>query len=175
MIHDPLGQYSHLIKRRLGYFRGPLPISIDGDDLEQSAVVGLLEAAKAYEGRNGAKFETYAGNRIFGAIIDQIRNAKTGTRHGKSIEQNNQDQIDHIASNDKSPHECVHGRKVLECLSKARELLSERERIVIDLYYEHEFNMDEIAQVFGLTQGRISQIHKRGIEILREGMADWVS
>jgi len=55
----------HLIAR--------LPPSVEVDDLIQSGVIGLLEAAQKFDPRQGASFETFAGLRIRGAMIDHIR------------------------------------------------------------------------------------------------------
>lgn len=43
------------------------------DDLIQAGMIGLLEAAQKYDGSKGASFETYAGIRIRGAIVDEMR------------------------------------------------------------------------------------------------------
>ena len=41
--------------------------------LIQSGMIGLLEASKNYDASQGASFETYAGIRIRGAMLDEIR------------------------------------------------------------------------------------------------------
>lgn len=46
---------------------------MDGDDLEQAGYIGLLEAIDRYDATKGVKFETYAVNRIRGAIQDELR------------------------------------------------------------------------------------------------------
>jgi RNA polymerase sigma factor for flagellar operon FliA len=43
------------------------------DDLIQAGMVGLLEALKSYDDSKGASFETYAGIRIRGNILDEVR------------------------------------------------------------------------------------------------------
>jgi RNA polymerase sigma factor for flagellar operon FliA len=50
-----------------------LPDSVLVDDLIQAGMIGLLEAAKNFDGSKGASFETYAGLRIRGAMLDDIR------------------------------------------------------------------------------------------------------
>jgi RNA polymerase sigma factor for flagellar operon FliA len=50
-----------------------MPSSVLVDDLIQSGLVGLLEAARNYDASKGASFETYAGIRIRGAMIDDVR------------------------------------------------------------------------------------------------------
>ncbi len=50
-----------------------LPASVQADDLIQAGMIGLLEAARNYDASQGASFETYAGIRVRGAMLDEIR------------------------------------------------------------------------------------------------------
>jgi RNA polymerase sigma factor for flagellar operon FliA len=43
------------------------------EDLIQAGMIGLLEAVQKYDASRGASFETYAGIRIRGAIVDEMR------------------------------------------------------------------------------------------------------
>jgi RNA polymerase sigma factor for flagellar operon FliA len=45
--------------------------------------------------------------------------------------------------------------------------LPERERTVLALYYEENLTLDEIAQVLGVTESRVSQIHTKAVLQLR--------
>ncbi|WP_218140045.1 RNA polymerase sigma factor FliA [Solimonas aquatica] len=65
--------HSELVKRIAHHLAARLPASVDVDDLIQAGVIGLLEAARHYNGSRGASFETYAGIRIRGAMIDELR------------------------------------------------------------------------------------------------------
>lgn len=65
--------YAPLVKRIAHHLKGKLPASVQLDDLIQAGMIGLLEAAKKYEPSKGASFETYAGIRIRGAMLDEIR------------------------------------------------------------------------------------------------------
>ncbi len=85
---NPLGLYSQntrtdaealvqahapLVKKIALHLMARLPDSVQLDDLIQAGMIGLLEAASKYEASQGASFETYAGIRIRGAIVDEIR------------------------------------------------------------------------------------------------------
>ncbi len=60
--------------RRIAYQQlGRLPASVQADDLIQAGVLGLLEAARHYDAAHGASFETYAGIRIRGSMLDEVR------------------------------------------------------------------------------------------------------
>lgn len=66
-------EYASLVKRIGHHLKGRLPPSVQLDDLIQSGMIGLIEAARKYEPSKGASFETYAGIRIRGAMLDEIR------------------------------------------------------------------------------------------------------
>ena len=65
--------YLHLVKKITFHIASRLPATIDIDDLTQVGLIGLLEAAKSYRSGQGATFETFAGIRIRGAILDEVR------------------------------------------------------------------------------------------------------
>jgi RNA polymerase sigma factor for flagellar operon FliA len=71
--NDLIEKYAPLVKRIAHHLLARLPSSILVDDLIQSGMIGLLEAAKRYDSSKGASFETYAGIRIRGSIIDEVR------------------------------------------------------------------------------------------------------
>lgn len=66
-------KYTDFVKRIAYHLIGKLPKSIQVDDLIQSGMIGLIEAAKNYNIEKGASFETYAGIRVRGAMLDEIR------------------------------------------------------------------------------------------------------
>lgn len=66
-------QHAALVKRIAHHLVARLPASVQVDDLIQAGMVGLLEAAQKYDAAKGASFETYAGIRIRGAMMDEIR------------------------------------------------------------------------------------------------------
>lgn len=65
--------YAPLVKRIAHHMVSRMPSSVQPDDLIQSGMIGLLEAASKYDPGKGASFETYAGIRIRGAMLDEIR------------------------------------------------------------------------------------------------------
>lgn len=64
-----------LVKRIAYHLLGRLPANVQVEDLIQAGVVGLLEAARNYDASQGASFETFAGIRIRGAMLDEVRRA----------------------------------------------------------------------------------------------------
>lgn len=66
-------KHASLVKRIAHHLMVRLPASVLVDDLIQAGMIGLLEAAKNFDGTKGASFETFAGIRIRGAMLDDIR------------------------------------------------------------------------------------------------------
>lgn len=73
-------RYMDLVRRIAYHMLGRLPASVQVDDLIQAGVIGLLEAGRQYDSKHGASFETYAGIRIRGAILDEVRRQDWGPR-----------------------------------------------------------------------------------------------
>lgn len=70
-----LKEYAPLVKRIAHHMMLKLPGSVEVDDLIQSGMMGLLDAATRYDELRGAMFETYAAQRIRGAMLDELRGA----------------------------------------------------------------------------------------------------
>ncbi|WP_409523788.1 RNA polymerase sigma factor FliA [Nitrincola sp. MINF-07-Sa-05] len=71
--HELIDQYAPLVKRIAHHLMARLPANVILDDLVQAGMIGLLEAARKFDPGKGASFETYAGIRIRGSIIDEVR------------------------------------------------------------------------------------------------------
>ena len=78
--------HAGLVKKIAHHLKGRLPANILVDDLIQSGMIGLLEAAKNFDGGKGASFETFAGIRIRGAMLDELRR---GDWVPRSVHRNN--------------------------------------------------------------------------------------
>jgi RNA polymerase sigma factor for flagellar operon FliA len=68
-----IAQHTVLVKRIAYHLLARLPASVQVDDLIQSGMIGLLEASNNFDHSKGASFETFAGIRIRGAMLDEIR------------------------------------------------------------------------------------------------------
>ena len=60
-----------------------------------------------------------------------------------------------------------------QVLAEAISNLKEKEKMVISLYYMEELNMGQIAQVLGVSEPRISQIHSSAIRKLKAHMSSY--
>lgn len=66
-------QYAPLVKRIAYHLMAKLPASVQVDDLVQNGMIGLLDALSRFEEGMGAQFETYAVQRVRGAMLDGLR------------------------------------------------------------------------------------------------------
>ena len=66
-------EHASLVKKIALHLLARLPASVQLEDLMQAGMIGLLEASQRYATGKGATFETYAGIRIRGAMVDEIR------------------------------------------------------------------------------------------------------
>jgi len=79
-------QHAPLVKRIAYHLLNRLPDSVQVDDLIQAGMLGLLEAIRNYDASQGASFDTYAGIRIRGSMLDEVRRSDWTPRsvHKKS-------------------------------------------------------------------------------------------
>ena len=71
--HQLIERYAPLVKRIAFHLLARLPASVQVDDLIQAGMIGLLEASRKYDSGKGASFETFAGIRIRGSMLDEVR------------------------------------------------------------------------------------------------------
>jgi len=66
-------QYVPLVQRLAHHMIAKLPPNVEVDDLIQVGMIGLAEALSRYEPSQGVQFETFATQRIRGAMLDELR------------------------------------------------------------------------------------------------------
>ena len=72
--------------------------------------------------------------------------------------------------NSPSPDSYLEEKEKLEILTQAIELLKEKDRIVLNLYYYEGLTLKEIGKVLNVSESRVCQLHSRSIRNLRECM-----
>ena len=84
-------KHADLVKRIAYHLVSKMPPHVEADDLIQAGMIGLLNAAKNFSPSKGANFETYAGIRIRGAMLDEARRAnwtpRSTVRNAKQVAQ----------------------------------------------------------------------------------------
>ncbi len=211
-----------MVKRLAHQMMSRLPYSVQIDDIIQAGMMGLLDAANRYDEIHGAQFETYATQRIRGAMLDELRSAdwlpRSLRRDMRRIEQSvsrlqqklgrapNETEIarelevslveyqqmlqesrgaqliyyedfqdeDHDDfferfefANDSDPLALLLDERFKTELTRAIDILPERERMLMGMIYEQEMNLREVGEVFGVSESRISQLHSQAVARLR--------
>ena len=85
-----LKQYSPLVRRLAHQMIAKLPANVELDDLIQVGMIGLSDALSRFDAAHGVQFETFATQRIRGAMLDELRGndwmSRGDRRHQRSIE-----------------------------------------------------------------------------------------
>ncbi len=198
--------------------KGRLPKSVELNELISAGTLGLMEAFGKYRASQGVRFDTYAENRIRGAMLDELRRLDwfprslrqrvrkldeviqdfehlqgrapteqelqdaTGlglqdVRDGLEALQNQlclsldalQETLgpDVAGSSDSDPARAAAQLELTEKMAALIDELTPREKLVLSLYYAEELNMRETAEVMGITEGRVSQLHSQALLRLR--------
>jgi RNA polymerase sigma factor FliA len=221
--------YAPLVKYVAGRVGTGLPAHVDIADLVQSGVFGLWDAIDRFEPERGLKFETYAMQRIRGAILDELRaqdwvprtvrsRAREVERALERLESRLQRsatdaevaaeldvsvadlrelyaqlQLTSVIALDELMAVGRGGTSIAETLPddtaqepgalldsvESRRLLAEavsqltdRDRVVVSLYYFENLTLAEIGRVLGVTESRVCQLHTRAVLRLRSKMLD---
>lgn len=89
--NDLIKQYQPLVRRLAHHMMAKLPANVQVDDLIQVGLIGLSEALARYEAAQGVQFETFATQRIRGAMLDELRDndwmSRGSRKSQKEIEQ----------------------------------------------------------------------------------------
>ncbi|MCL1791266.1 MAG: FliA/WhiG family RNA polymerase sigma factor [Peptococcaceae bacterium] len=223
-----VAKYLPLVKRIAGRLAISLPPHVAEEDLIGYGMFGLLESLQRFDPSRGVKFETYAGIRIRGAMIDGLRamdwvphsarqKVKVVKKAFEDIEgEKGSATVEEVARLLDMSEEEVHGNllkgqymsmvsldetvtasedesgtaainmladpraeeafTVVEKADQARVLseaigrLSEKEQMVLALYYQEELTLKEIAAIMKLSESRISQIHSQAVVRLRSAL-----
>lgn len=76
-------QHLPLVRRLAMHMLAKLPPNVELDDLVQVGLIGLTEALARYDASQGAQFETFATQRIRGAMLDELRNGDWMSRSSR--------------------------------------------------------------------------------------------
>jgi RNA polymerase sigma factor for flagellar operon FliA len=79
-------QYVPLVRKLAHHMMAKLPASVQVDDLIQVGLIGLSEALARFEANQGVQFETFASQRIRGAMLDELRESDWMSRGTRKIQ-----------------------------------------------------------------------------------------
>jgi RNA polymerase sigma factor FliA len=221
--------YAPLVKYVAGRVGTGLPSHVEISDLIQSGIFGLVDAIEKFEPERGLKFETYAMQRIRGAILDDLRAQDWVPRSVRSRARDVERALERlearlqrtatdaelaneldlslddlrelfaqlqmtsvVALDDligvgkgaaslaetlpddraEDPVAALVDRDSRRQLVEAVERLSDRDRIVVTLYYFENLTLAEIGKVLGVTESRVCQLHTRAVLRLRSKLTE---
>jgi RNA polymerase sigma factor FliA len=158
-----LKQHSGLVKKMAYQLKAKLPSCVELDDLVQAGMIGLMDAIQRYEDNHGAQFETYASQRVRGAMLDELRGADWLPR---GIRKNMRDIEVAVQQLEQK-----FGRPPTESE------IAKHMNFTLDDYYDvlsdcQELNLKEIGAIMSVSESRVCQLHSQAVARLRASMRD---
>jgi RNA polymerase sigma factor for flagellar operon FliA len=104
----------------------------------------------------------------FVSVLALDETVSSGSDRGESVAL-----IDTLADKGYDPSTGVESQETRGLLAAAINELSEREKIVVTLYYFEGLTLAEIGEILGVTESRICQIHTKAVGVLRGQMTEF--
>lgn len=141
--HDQLvAQYAPMVRRVANQLAARLPASVDVDDLIQAGMIGLLDSIERFEAGHGAQFETFATQRVRGAMLDELRGADWVPRSVRKKQREVETAVSRLESKLlRAPTDSEIAAQMGLNLEQYHEVLSESRGA--QLVYVDEFNDDD--------------------------------
>jgi RNA polymerase sigma factor for flagellar operon FliA len=101
-----LKQYSPLVRRLAHQMIAKLPANVEIDDLIQVGMIGLHDALGRFDAAQGVQFETFATQRIRGAMLDELRGSDWMSRGNRRQQRNIEAAVHRLEQRlGRAPHE----------------------------------------------------------------------
>ncbi|GAB4398269.1 MAG: RNA polymerase sigma factor FliA [Rhodoferax sp.] len=118
-------QYQPLVRRLAHHMMAKLPANVQLDDLIQVGMIGLSEALSRYEATQGVQFETFATQRIRGAMLDELRENDWVSRGTRKSQKDIEDAIRRLEQKlGRAPRESEIAQELGMTLADYQELLN---------------------------------------------------
>jgi RNA polymerase sigma factor for flagellar operon FliA len=179
-----------LVHQVVARFLKKLPANVLRDDLVGAGSFGLIDALRKGGANRGAAFEWYARVRIRGAILDELRTQDWLTRRARSrvkaaaasetgfrasiigIDDLSPDLVAlGLADDSRSPHTLTEQSMERTAIAAVVNTLPDRERQIVTSYYFKQVPFKTIAQHLGVSEPRVSQLHARAMQLLKDALA----
>ncbi len=186
-------RYMPLVHQTVARFMRRLPPNVLRDDLVAAGTFGLIDSLRKNGGDRGPTFEWYARIRIRGSIVDELRTqdwltrrarhqvtaaaGEQGTAASRAYVVGFDDLPGSVASTGfadedaQSPLDALAEKMDRAALANAVLGLPERERYIVRAHYFEGLQFKTIAQVLGVSEPRVSQLHARAVARLRDALA----
>ena len=106
-------------------------------------------------------------------LLGELKGLEIGSLNLERNEDGGDDELSYLpgTESDEPLFRCLKG-ELRQRLIDAIEMLPDKERMVLSLYYYEELTMKEIGLTLGVVESRVSQIHSAAVVRLRAAMAD---
>ncbi len=91
------------------------------------------------------------------------------------LEQNQEGTLAAPQNDDRNPEACLERRELQDILTKAIDKLSDKEKLVITLYYYEDLTLKEISKVLSVSESRVSQLHSKAVFKLQNRLGSYKS
>jgi RNA polymerase sigma factor for flagellar operon FliA len=119
-----LKQYSPLVRRLAHQMIAKLPANVEVDDLIQVGMIGLADAMTRFDSEQGVQFETFATQRIRGAMLDELRGADWMSRGNRKQQRDIETALHKLQQQlGRAPQESEIAREMGISLSEYQDLL----------------------------------------------------
>ena len=82
--------------------------------------------------------------------------------------------IDHLHARFSQPEDVIAEEELKKTLVESLDLLTEKERKVIELYYYEEMTLKEISKILEVSESRISQLHTKALVKMKKTMGTYM-
>jgi RNA polymerase sigma factor (sigma-70 family) len=137
-----------------------LPKHIQLDDLFQSAVLGLIKAAAAFDMERESSFGAFAFKHALGAAIDSVRGAQYREEAALAMEA-----VAPYTSPEVEGHLSM--SQISRILWRILPILDQRARTVIHFRYWHDMALSRIARRLRISVGQVSEHHRVALSDLK--------
>jgi RNA polymerase sigma factor (sigma-70 family) len=144
-------------------------IGLAREDLISAGCYGLLLAARRFDPSRGVGFGVFARSHVHGALMREIQTAMKGSGVGTDdvLIIGSDIEVDSLPDDKDTPTDSAETAQVRELLEYQ---LSERERLIVTLYFYEELTLAEIAEVTSESESTVSRTLKSAIDRLRTVM-----
>jgi RNA polymerase sigma factor (sigma-70 family) len=142
------------------------------EDLVSAGCYGLLLAARKFDPSRGVAFGVFARTHVHGALMREIQNAMKASGVGSEDIFVGSDEIEPDALPDESTALVVDSAETAQLRELMEFNLTERERLLVTLYYYEELTLAEIAAVLDESESAVSRALNAAVAQLRTALKD---
>src|ERR1700693_858499 len=147
-------------------------LGLTREDLVSAGCYGLLLAARKFDPTRGVAFGVFARTHVHGAVMREIQIAikASGSDNGQVVV--GTDEIEPDSLPDESRIQAIDSSETAQVRELMEFNLSERERVLVTLYYFEELTFAEIAAVIDESESAVSRALNAAIVRLRTALKD---